>query len=104
MSDPTTVTSDQLTALTAKLEGMIDTFSPEEQAALGALVALAGDGIALHSEPDVVGFGGGLWSGSPAAHFSLNFTMPAGQSSQGILIGLLKNGGNAMQDFHFSQG
>jgi hypothetical protein len=95
----TTVTSEQVAALVARLDGMRGDLSAAESEALDALVALAGDGMAAHA--DVTGFGG-IVPERPTEAFSLNFTRPT--QSQGILIGLLRNGTAGFQDFHFTGG
>lgn len=100
MSDQVTVTGAQLESLVGKLEAIRGDLTPDESSALDALVALAGDGLA-GLEPEVAGFGGGLWSGR-SGQVGLNFSTPTDQNNQGVLIGLLRNGSTQLQDFHFS--
>ena len=85
MSDDITVTNEDLEALATKLERM-DDLTEKDQHALAALFAMAHEGFSS----EVEGFA--LNAYLPGDSMSLNFTMPAGDGQQGILIGLLKNG------------
>lgn len=103
MPDQVTVTSAQLEALAAKLEGMSGSFDGDESATLQALFALAGDAIAARDEGEVQGFG--VMPSGQGGQFDLGFNPPSGQQgNQGVLIGLLRGGSSVMQDFHFRPG
>ena len=88
MADEANVTTIELNALVGKLATMSTSFSEQECAALAALVALAGDGIAAAGD-EVEGFGAFSEGSTIELHFSLG---PADVGSPPILIGLLKNG------------
>ena len=79
------MTGVELHALVGKLATMSESFSDQEQAALAALVALAGDGLAAQS--DVEGF----QQGFGGAGFAYGALVPAVQTN-GVLIGLLRSG------------
>jgi hypothetical protein len=103
MPDQMTVTSAQLEALAAKLEGMSGGFDPDEAAALQALFALAGDAIAERDQGEVQGFG--IMPSDQGSQFNVGFSPRSGQQgTQGVLIGLLRGGSSVMQDFHFRPG
>jgi hypothetical protein len=85
MSEAISVTTEDLEALATKLEDRED-LTEKDQHALAALFAMAHEGFSS----EVEGFA--LNAYLPGDNMSLNFTMPAGQGQQGILIGLLKNG------------
>lgn len=102
MADQVTVTNEQLAALATKLEGMRDQFSPDDREALFALLMLAGDGIAARGQGDVQGFAVDAFRQGDS--FTINFARPGDQGTQGILIGLLKNGTPQVPGFHFTPG
>ena len=79
-----TVDNADIEALGAKFESMGDQFSETEQASIQALFALAG--IGLQSGSDVEGFA--VDSFKPV---NFEFQYGGGGSTQGVLIGLLKN-------------
>ena len=89
MADEITVTGVELQALVGKLAVMSESFTDQEQAALAALVALAGDGLA-NGGAEVEGFGFVIAQMPTSLTFEYGGVRPKG--TDGILIGLLKNG------------
>jgi len=102
MADQVTVTGEDLEALAVKLEAMGDQFDAGDLAAIHALFGLAGDALAERERGEVEGF---LLPAVRNAQPAFGLSLPNPQvNTQGVLIGLLRNGASSMQDFHFKGG
>jgi hypothetical protein len=101
MADQITVTGVELRALVGKLAVMSESFTDQEQAALAVLVALAGDGL-LEGGAEVEGFGIAIDNMPASLSFVYGGVRP--QQTDGILIGLLKNGTPGLAGFNRIEG